>query len=122
VKERSVGNRSCGVKGERWSGCGRGDYRFPVEEDAAPGYIEVRNVNSNTSADAIAGSGASGGRSGNRRNVVLKSSLSNINPEVIPVEQLSPPPSRLLVLVLHRTSVMVSLPQNSKPHLTRVPL
>jgi hypothetical protein len=59
-----------------------GDYKFPVEEDAAPGYIEVCGVNFNTThritsaPDAITGSRASGGRSGNRRNIFLKSSPS----------------------------------------------
>jgi hypothetical protein len=57
-----------------------GDYRFPVEESSTPGYIEVRNVHFNTTNRtgqgevAVDGTGAYGGSTGNRRNVVLKSS------------------------------------------------
>jgi hypothetical protein len=57
-----------------------GEYRFPVEESSTPGYIEVRNVNFNTTNRtgqgevAVDRAGAYGGSSGNRRNVVLKSS------------------------------------------------
>ena len=57
-----------------------GDYRFPVEESSTPAYIEVRNVNFNTTnrtsqgEAAAGGTGAFGGSGGNRRQVVLKSS------------------------------------------------
>jgi hypothetical protein len=54
-----------------------GDYRFPVEESSTPGYVEVRNVNFNTTnrtSQGEDGTGAYGGSGGNRRNVVLKSS------------------------------------------------
>ena len=57
-----------------------GDYRFPVEQNSTPGYIEVRNVSFNatnrpTQGGSVAnGTGASGGSGGKRRNVVLKSS------------------------------------------------
>jgi hypothetical protein len=59
-----------------------GDYRFPVEADSTPGYVEVRNVtfnatNRTTQGGAAAdGTRASGGSGGNRRNVALKSSPS----------------------------------------------
>jgi hypothetical protein len=54
-----------------------GDY---VEESSTPAYIEVRNVNFNTTnrtsqgEAAAGGTGAFGGSGGNRRQVVLKSS------------------------------------------------
>jgi hypothetical protein len=57
-----------------------GDYRFPVEQNSTPGYIEVRNISFNatnrpTQGGSVAnGTGASGGSGGKRRNVVLKSS------------------------------------------------
>jgi hypothetical protein len=57
-----------------------GDYRFPVEQNSIPGYIEVRNVSFNATnrtiqgGNAANGTGASGGSGGNRHNVILKSS------------------------------------------------
>jgi len=57
-----------------------GDYRFPVEGESTPGYIEVRNVTFNTTNRSAQGGAptdgtkASGGTAGNRRSVALKSS------------------------------------------------
>jgi hypothetical protein len=57
-----------------------GDYRFPVEQNSTPGYIEVRNVSFNATnrptqgGNVANGTGASSGSGGKRRNVVLKSS------------------------------------------------
>jgi hypothetical protein len=57
-----------------------GDYRFPVEQNYTPGYIEVRNVSFNATnrptqgGNVANGTGASSGSGGKRRNVVLKSS------------------------------------------------
>ena len=57
-----------------------GDYRFPVEGESTPGYIEVRNVTFNTTNRSSQGGAptnstrASGGSAGNRRSVALKSS------------------------------------------------
>jgi hypothetical protein len=57
-----------------------GDYRFPVEQNSTPGYIEVWNVSFNATnrptqgGNVANGTGASSGSGGKRRNVVLKSS------------------------------------------------
>ncbi|KAN0083540.1 hypothetical protein V8E54_002628 [Elaphomyces granulatus] len=53
-----------------------GDYRFPVEGESTPGYIEVRNVTFNTTNRSAQGGAptdgtkASGGTAGNRRSVL----------------------------------------------------
>lgn len=65
-----------------------GDYRFPVEGDSTPGYIEVRDVTFNSTSRsaqgviAADGTKSSSGGGGNRRNVTLKSSPSKprVNP------------------------------------------
>lgn len=65
-----------------------GDYRFPVEGDCTPGYIEARDITFNSTSRSSQGAVAadvtksSGGGGGNRRNVTLKSSPSKpkLNP------------------------------------------
>jgi hypothetical protein len=76
-----------------------GDYRFPVEEDSAAGYIEMRSITFNTTnrttqaGSAPTGTGATGGEVVNRRTVAVKSPQQPKRTSVRPPQ---PPPKPAL--------------------------